>query len=295
MTERTYHQPVMVEEILDFFAVKPGKRFMDATLGDGGHTLAIARRGGTVLGIDQDEDALNRSYQRLEKEEPEVRARVTLVKANFRDIKTVADEAGFEKVDGILFDLGVSTYQLQTGSRGFSFMREGPLDMRMDKGETLQAADLINDLNKEELYELFTKNAEEHHSGAIADAIIRARAVKPIATTVQLAELIDKTMGLRVRSRIHPATRVFQALRIAVNRELESLKIALSHVVELLKKDGIISIITYHSGEDRIVKQFFLHENGLKRIVKKPLRPSEKEIQINRRSRSARLRLAQRL
>lgn len=290
----SYHRSVLVKEILEELNIRPGKRYIDATLGDAGHTLAIAKSGGTVLGIDQDEDAIKRSLDRIKGQPREIIQRITLVKGNFAYIKELARQNNFDKVHGILFDLGASTYQLFNAQRGFSFWRNGPLDMRMDRSNDLSAVTVINFLDEGELNEIFTRYAEEHHSRPIARAIIRARSLKKIETTNELAKIVESAVSKNSFG-IHPATKIFQALRISVNNELDRLKTVLPEAVDLLDDMGRLAVISYHSLEDRIVKLFITQSKQLKPITKRPIRPDGEEVKHNTRARSARLRLAQRL
>lgn len=282
-----FHTPVLLQEVIKYLNVEKGKRYIDATIGGGGHAVEILNRGGIVLGIDVDEEAIE-----YIKEKVKIGENLILVRGNFRDIDKIARLNGFDKVDGILFDLGVSSHQLEAHDRGFSFQKEEPLDMRMDQSLTVTAADLINGLTRKELYELFTKLGEERYARAISDSIVRARGIRQIETTKELADIV---VGVSPRQAgRHPATKVFQALRIAVNSELENIKEALPKVVTLLKKNGKIGVISFHSLEDRIVKNFFLEfqKRGQGRVLtKRPVRPSLKEIEINNKSRSAKLRV----
>lgn len=286
-----YHKPVMLSEVLGMFGVAQGKQYIDATLGGGGHTVGIVERGGIVLGIDTDEDAITYVCNEVLPQLPQ--RRLTIAKGNFRDIKAIAKENGFEEVDGVLFDLGVSSHQLEESGRGFSFLEEGPLNMRMSREIGVSAADLVNALGKKELYELFTKFGEEPYAHAIAKSIVRARAVAPILTTKELiaAAGIPDRKGDKGR---HAVTRVFQALRIAVNDELNNIREALPQALDLLAENGRVIVISFHSLEDRIVKESFkkFEDEGKGRIITaKPLTPSEKEQRENHRARSAKLRV----
>ena len=219
---------------------------------------------------------------------------ITLVRGNFAHLQEIAQECGFDQVAGILFDLGVSTHQLLTQERGFSFTSDALLDMRMDPDLGVAAADLVNGLRKEELYELFHKLGEERFAWRIARVIVRARSLRPIRTGKELAGVIAGAKPKRKRfGRIHPATRCFQALRIAVNDELNNLKAALPQAVNLLKPGGRLVVISFHSLEDRIVKNFLKGESALKILTKKPIKPSEEEVEINPRSRSAKMRVGE--
>ncbi len=284
-----YHEPVLLREVIEALEVKRGKWFLDCTLGDGGHALEILNGGGNVLGIDVDPEALKRAKERLGKF-----GRLVLIRGNFRDIKNLLmqTELKDQKFKGALFDLGVSSLQLEDPERGFSFLREGPLDMRMDPDLQVRALDLVNGLNKGELYELFNKLGEEKFARAISDALVSARKVRPIETTRDLAEILEKVV--RRKEKIHPATRVFQALRIAVNDELKALEEGLNQVKDLIEKNGHILVISFHSLEDRITKFTFKKWQSLQLgeiLTKKPIRPSYEEIVSNPRARSAKLRI----
>ncbi|PIS14540.1 16S rRNA (cytosine(1402)-N(4))-methyltransferase [Candidatus Shapirobacteria bacterium CG09_land_8_20_14_0_10_39_12] len=297
-TSNTYHIPALLNETVDLLNVKPGKRFIDATLGGGGHSEEIVRKKGMLLGIDQDPEAVSFASERLKTFACPGLVPPKIVQSNFSRIDEVAKDVGFEKVDGILFDLGVSSHQLETAQRGFSF-NQGPLDMRMDKTFSVTAKDLVNGLNEGELADLFLKLGEERLSQRYAKAICKERLIKPIATCNELSEIIVKEALPRGKfDRTHPATRVFQALRIAVNDELNSLKEALPKAVELLNKKGRLVLLSFHSLEDGIVKRFFLdqEEKGiLKIITKKPITPSAEEVNLNPRARSAKLRAAEKI
>lgn len=286
MGEDFYHKSVLLQETIDGLNIEKGKKYIDCTLGAGGHTREIVARGGVVLGIDQDTDALEEAKKNLGG------LPVTIVYGNFAHLLTIARENGFEKVSGVLFDVGVSSHQLDSAERGFSFMQDSPLDMRMDRSLQVTAADLVNGLNKGELVELFVKYGEEKFANRIAQNIVRQREKAPIVTTKDLADIIYRSYP--VKGKIHPATRVFQALRIAVNDELHSLEDGLQQAVELLESHGRIAVISFHSLEDRIVKNTFrdFAERGLGNIITdKPIEPTLSEQEENRRSRSAKLRV----
>ena len=284
-----FHTSVLLHEVIDGLDIEVGKKYIDATLGGGGHGLEIVKRGGQVLGIDVDEEAIEyvkRIIGNWKFDPP--KWRMKLVQGNFADIGEIAKENGFEKVAGILFDLGVSLHQLKTPERGFSFQKEGPLDMRMDpESGSAKAADLVNGLYEHELIELFEKYGGERMARAVARAICSARQVKRIETTGELAGVVERVKNRQ--GRIHPATQVFQALRIAVNDELGSLERALPQIAELLEERGKVAIISFHSLEDRIVKQFFKEKMHM--VTKKPITASEAEIRMNPRARSAKLRI----
>lgn len=265
--------------------VKQGEKYIDATVGGGGHAVEILKRGGKVLGLDVDPEAIEQVKRILN---------IILVRGNFAHLQEIAQECGFDCVAGILFDLGVSSHQLLTTERGFSFTSDAPLDMRMDPDLEVTAADLVNGLRKEELYELFYKLGEERFAWTIARAIVRARSLRSIKTCKELAGVIVGAKSNQKRfERIHPATRCFQALRIAVNDELNNLKAVLPQAVNLLKPGGRLVVISFHSLEDRIVKNFFKERADLQTLTKKPIRPSSAEVEINPRSRSAKMRVGE--
>lgn len=302
------HIPVLPDEVISGLRVEPGSRIIDATVGGGGHAaeiLAASAPDGRLLGLDRDPAALEVARERLAPYE----GRFELVHASFADLREVAEAHSFVPVEGILFDLGLSSLQLGDAERGFSFMSEGPLDMRFDPtsgGPT--AADLVNTLSAEALADILYEYGEERQSRRIAKAIVEAR---PIHTTGELTDVIAEEVGRR-RGRLHPATLTFQALRIAVNEELTALKAALPQAVEILEAGGRMAVIAFHSLEDRIVKRFMRreskdcicprelpictcdHEATLNVMTKKPIRPTEEEVAVNPRSRSARLRIAER-
>lgn len=289
-----YHTPVLLKEIIENLEVKPGKKYIDATVGGGGHTLKILEAGGIVLGIDQDQEALDYTASVIPKKYQD---RLCLVKGNFRNIQKIAVAHKFEKVSGILLDLGISSHQLNTSSRGFSFRKSGPLDMRMDQQEQRKAFDLINFGSKEEIVQVLIKFGEEPKAQEIAQQILFARKKEEITDTIQLAEIIeDVYRGKRIST--HPATKTFQAIRIWVNQELDTLKIALNQVIALLDQSGRLLVISFHSLEDRITKLTFNNwekTGRIKIINKKPLIPSFQEIKVNPRARSAKLRMIEKL
>lgn len=287
------HKPVMLKEVLEWLRPRPGQVVLDCTVGVGGHAAAILKElvpGGLLIGVDKDEEALNMAKRFLAPYAKNVR----LFHSDYRDVESVLDEAGVDKVDGILLDLGASSLQLDSPERGFSFRQGGPLDMRMDRSEKVTAASLLEKLSEKELADIFWKFGEERWSRRIARAVKREF---PIETTAQLASLIERVVPGR-RGRIHPATRVLQALRIAVNRELESLEAFLGKCYRFQRTGGRTAAISFQSLEDRIVKHAFLGGSraGVYRILtKKPIRPSREEVQKNIRSRSAKLRAVERL
>ena len=287
-----FHTSVLLQESISFLKVRPGEKYIDATIGGGGHAFEILKRGGKVLGIDVDEEAI--AYV---KGKFKIGEDLVLVKGNFRDIGEIARSHNFGTVSGIIFDLGASSYQFDQALRGFSFGKVGPLDMRMDRSLSVKAADLVNGLTKRELYELFRTLGEERYARTIADSITRARRIKPIETTSELAQIVEKAAPRKEKDRIHPATRVFQALRIVVNDERNNIRVALPGAYSLLTRQGRMVVISFHSLEDRIVKNAFKkfteEDLGLL-ITKKPIIPTEAEVQDNRRARSAKLRVIER-
>ena len=291
-----FHTPVLLKETVDLLQVKKGGKYIDATLGGGGHTEELLRLGAQVLGIDVDRQALEHVKKRLEQRVKD--QKLILAKGNFREIDKIAHSNNFTKVNGIMFDLGVSSYQIDNPKRGFSFLKGGPLDMRMDDALGVKASDLINILPKGELYEIFTKLGEEHRALAISDSIVSARRIAPIQTTGDLLSVIQKAYGIKGEltdfTRANIGKRVFQALRIAVNDELENIKEALPKSLELLEEGGRLAVISFHSLEDRIVKQSFIDfekRNMGKIITKKPIVATEEETAENSRSKSAKLRV----
>ena len=308
------HLPVLADEVVTMLAPAAGSLQIDATLGGGGHTeriLEASSPDGCLLGLDADEAAIARTRERLRR----FGDRLVLRQANFRDLGTVAPEAGFGQVDGLLLDLGLSSFQLADAERGFSFRTQGRLDMRFDSGRGVPAAHLLATLDAGELADLFKRFGEEPFAGRIARVIIAARANGPIDTADQLAALVTRVVPgqLQGRRKIHPATRVFQALRIAVNAELDALAAVLACGMDLLRPGGRLVVLSYHSLEDRIVKQFIAAERKgctcppevpicvcgrnprLRRVGPSSITPSAAEIAANPRSRSARLRAAERL
>ncbi len=284
----------MLKEVLEFLEIKKDHWYVDCNLGGGGHTEGILKAGGNVLGIDLDPDAISEVSSNLK--EYLTDKKLKLAQTNFMNIADAVKSKGLPEVSGILFDLGVSTHQLEEADRGFSFNADAPLDMRMDPTKGASAKDLVNGLYEKELAELFLKLGEENWSKPIARRIAQYRETKLIETTNELANIV---MSVRRRSpsdRTHPATRIFQALRIAVNDELNSLKEALPRAFEVLEAGGRIVVISFHSLEDRIVKNYFrdLEEKKLAKIITdKPVATSESEATENPRSRSAKLRVVE--
>jgi 16S rRNA (cytosine1402-N4)-methyltransferase len=287
------HTPVLAEEALHWLQVKPDGIYLDATLGLGGHAVEIARRltTGRLIGLDQDEQALEIARQRLS----EFEGRVTLVHGNFAKVEELARELNWPPLDGVLADLGVSSLQLDTAERGFSFRAAGPLDMRMDSQESLTADDIVNTSAEGELADVLYRLGEEHDSRRIARAIVRAR---PIRDTGHLATTVAGARASRGRQRLHPATKTFLALRIAVNRELEALGQFLDRVPATLNLGGRWAVISYHSLEDRMVKQSFrrwAQQGVLEVLARKVICPSLQEIESNPRARSGKMRVAEKI
>lgn len=301
-----YHIPVMLKETIHHLAVKPGSWYIDCNLGGGGHTEGILQAGGKVLGIDLDPDAIkevatNHQLQ-VETRDSQLRAsseNLILVQSNFADLKNTVEQVNLPSVSGVLFDLGVSSYQLEEPGRGFSFNQEAPLDMRMDPVHMqVSAKDLINGLREDELIDLFKNYGEERFAKPIAKKIVGYRQTKPIETTNELAQVILSVRRRTSADRTHPATRVFQALRIAVNDEMDSLKTALPQALAVLSPGGRLVVTSFHSLEDRIVKNFMRDEQkkgSIKIITQKPIEPSEEEVSQNPRSRSGKLRAAEKI
>jgi 16S rRNA (cytosine1402-N4)-methyltransferase len=302
------HVPVLLDEVIAGLQAQRGGYFVDCTVGLGGHAAAILEKispSGRLLGIDADPEAIKISQDKLS----DYGEAVTLVNDNFVNLEDISRRYHFHPVDGILFDLGVSSLQLDTAERGFSFHLDAPLNMRFDAEQGLTASDIVNSFSEQELAKLIEKYGEERHSRRIARHIVQNR---PIANTVELARLVEQALGGK-RAKIHPATRTFMALRIAVNNELQNLELALKQTIDLLRPGGRLTVISYHSLEDRIVKQFMRdaassclcppgtvichcgHTPTLKLISRKVIKPTSLEIESNQRSRSAKLRIAERL
>lgn len=281
------HTPVMLDETMQFLDPKPGGRFIDATLGAGGHTRALLERtgpGGRVLAIDQDESVLAGARAMLES----FGSRVALVHSNFREVKTIAAGHGFMECDGVLADIGISSMMVDDPSRGFSFMREGPLDMRMDRTQALTAAAVVNTYSEKEIADILYAYAEERRSRPLARSIVRSR---PLQRTTDLVRAIERVSGGPRHGQIHPATRTFQALRIYVNDELKSLETFLDSSMHVVRPGGRVVVITFHSLEDRIVKQKFRALAVPGRVLtKKVVTGTDEEVRRNPRARSAKLR-----
>ena len=292
------HKPVLVEEVIDNLNLRDGNVVVDCTLGAGGHSLKILQHivpRGRLIGIDQDSDILKIASENLK----DYKNNINLLYGNFKDIDSLIRSIGIEKVDAILYDLGVSSLQLDTPERGFSFKLEGPLDMRMDKTAAISAFDLVNNLPKYELRKVLSQYGQERYAGKIANLIVEKRKKESIESTLVLSHIVAEAYPYRARfSKIHPATRTFQALRIAVNTELDILKMSITKAVDILNLQGRLGVIAFHSLEDRIIKNTFkdcASEQLLKIITKKPIRPSSEEVIDNPRARSARLRVAEKV
>jgi len=294
-----YHIPVLLREVIDLLQIKPGGKYIDATLGGGGHTFAILQKEGRVLGIDQDQDALDYVEEKLENSE--YKDQLVLAKGNFRQLDKIAEQKGFNGVGGILFDLGVSSHQVDSSERGFSFLRDGPLDMRMDKESPVTADYLVNLLGKDELADLFFSQGETN-SRAIAKTILEQRKIKAIKTTDELTKVIAQALGIKgeisdfTKNKI--SQKVFQALRIAVNDELGSLEEVLPKAFALLESNGRMAVISFHSKEDKIVKEFFINTENKhmgKIINQEIIKATEEEAKSNSRARSAILRVIEKI
>ena len=303
------HKSVLLNETIDGLNIKPDGIYVDGTLGGGGHAYEVCRRlgdKGSIIGIDQDAAAIEAASARLK----DFGEKVTIVRSNYCDMKSKLHELGIDKVDGIVLDLGVSSYQLDTAERGFSYREDAPLDMRMDTRQKMTARDIVNDYTEADLYRVIRDYGEDKFAKNIAKHIVQARAVKPVETTAELSEIIRASIPMKFQKKSgHPAKRTFQAIRIELNRELDVLRDSLDDMIDLLNPGGRLCIITFHSLEDRIVKSAFRkNENpctcppdfpvcvcGKKSkgsiITKKPILPSEEELEYNSRSKSAKLRI----
>ena len=303
------HKSVLLNETIDGLNIKPDGIYVDGTLGGGGHAYEVCRRlgeKGSIVGIDQDAAAIEAASARLK----DFGEKVTIVRSNYCDMKSKLHELGIDKVDGIVLDLGVSSYQLDTAERGFSYREDAPLDMRMDTRQKMTARDIVNDYTEADLYRVIRDYGEDKFAKNIAKHIVQARAEKPVETTAELSEIIRASIPMKFQKKSgHPAKRTFQAIRIELNRELDVLRDSLDDMIDLLNPGGRLCIITFHSLEDRIVKSAFRkNENpctcppdfpvcvcGKKSkgsiITKKPILPSEEELEYNSRSKSAKLRI----
>jgi len=291
------HIPVLKDEVIRLLDPKPNENFIDCTIGEGGHSLAILERtrpNGKVLGIDADPNCLEALKARIKGTEYE--GRLILVHGNFANLREIVEKHNFKPISGVLFDLGLSSWHLEASGRGFSFLRNEPLDMRYDTSNPLTAEIIVNNWSLKDIEHILRVYGEERFARRIAKEIVKSR---PIKTTIELVMAIERaTPKWYHRRRIHPATKTFQALRIAVNHELENLERGLAQAIEVLESGGRIAVIAFHSLEDRTVKHFLrdkFKQGVIKILTKKPIRPSEKEIAENPRSRSARLRAAVKL
>ena len=306
------HIPILLEEVIEGLAIKKDGIYVDGTLGGAGHSSEIVKRleNGKLIGIDQDTDALKKAGEVLS----DYKDKTILVHDNYKNIDLILKELNIEKVDGIFIDIGVSSYQLDEASRGFSYHQDAPLDMRMDRSKEFTARDIVNTYSHEQLTELILNYGEDSWAKRIAEFIVEERKISPINTTLELVDVIKKAIPKRVRMEgSHPAKQTFQALRIEVNGELDVLKNSIDKMVGLLKPGGRLVIITFHSLEDRIVKQKFKYlfqdcicpselpictcdkKREIKIITRKPIIPTKEEIEINSRSRSAKLRIAEKI
>ncbi|MCI9024453.1 MAG: 16S rRNA (cytosine(1402)-N(4))-methyltransferase RsmH [Dorea sp.] len=306
------HRSVLLEETIDGLHIIPDGIYVDGTLGGGGHSYEVCRRlgdKGSIIGIDQDAAAIEAAGIRLK----DFGEKVTIVRSNYRDMKSKLHELGIDKVDGIILDLGVSSYQLDTAERGFSYRADAPLDMRMDTRQQITARDIVNDYGEEELYRVIRDYGEDKFARNIAKHIVMERGKHPIETTGELTEIVRRAIPMKYQKRSgHPAKRTFQAIRIELNRELEVLRDSLDDMIELLNPGGRLCIITFHSLEDRIVKSAFKkNENPCtcppdfpvcvcgkvskgSIVTRKPILPGEEEMELNSRSKSAKLRIFER-
>lgn len=290
------HVPVLLNEVIKIFDPQSNENFIDATLGEAGHTLCLLQKtdpSGRVLGIDLDAETLSIAEEKLRA----YRNRVILVKNNFKNLESIVDEYKFKEVSGILFDLGMSSRELEESGRGFSFRKNEPLLMNFGEDVLMTAEQIVNNWPTDDLKRIFEEYGEERFSRQIAEKIVASRQTKPIKTTFDLVEVIQSAIPQKYQSgRLHPATRVFQALRITVNDELNNLRSGLEAGLKILESGGKIIVISFHSLEDRIVKNFFRdHKDSLKIITKKPVLPARVEVLNNPRARSAKLRAAQKL
>ena len=306
------HKSVLLDETIESLNIKPNGIYVDGTLGGGGHSYEIAKRltdGGRLIGIDQDEDAIRAAKERLS----EFADRVTIVRDNYCNMPKVLDELGISKVDGILLDIGVSSYQLDEAERGFTYKQDAPLDMRMDQRQEMTAKDIVNGYSEEDLYRIIRDYGEDKFAKNIAKHIVQARQIKPVETTFELDEIIKAAIPMKFRATGgHPAKKTFQAIRIELNRELEVLDESIDAMTDLLNDNGRLCIITFHSLEDRIVKtRFRKNENPCtcppdfpvcvcgkkpkgKVITRKPIVPDEEELEQNKRAKSSKLRVFER-
>ena len=306
------HKSVLLDEVIENLKIKPDGIYVDGTLGGAGHSYEIARRlgdKGRLIGIDQDADAIAAATKRLEP----WKDKVSIVRSNYKNMKSVLEELGITKVNGILLDLGVSSYQLDEAGRGFTYREDAPLDMRMDQRKTLTAKEIVNHYSEQELYHIIRDYGEDGFAKNIAKHIVKARQEQEIETTFQLNEIIKAAIPMKVRATGgHPSKRTFQAIRIECNKELEVLKDTLNEMIDLLEDEGRIAVITFHSLEDRIVKNIFKDAKDPCKcpknfpvcmcgqvskgeiITRKPILPSEEELAENKRAKSSKLRVFER-
>lgn len=291
------HLPVLLKEVIENLDLKPGKTVLDATAGGGGHAEEILRRitpGGRLITVDRDPQAIDRVRERLE----EVGGEVIYANDDFRNVDRIMEAAGIKAVDGAVFDLGVSSYQLDEAEKGFSFLKEGPLDMRFDPTKGMSAREMVNRFTRDELADIIREYGEERHARKVAEAICFARKKKRIDSTDDLAAVIREAIGgWYARQRLHPAARTFQALRIYVNDELGAAEEGVKKALGLLNTGGRICVISFHSLEDRIIKNIFRnasHAGEVRLLTKKPIIPTDAETRENPRARSAKLRVAER-
>lgn len=304
-----YHIPVMLKQTMDVLKPRSDGIYLDATLGGGGHSyeiLKISSPNGRVIALDLDEDALKSAGEKLSR----FGNRVLTVHENYKNACKVLDSLGIQYLDGAIMDLGISSHQIDKASRGFSYTKDAKLDMRMNQSQSLTAYEVVNTYSKEKLIEILYQYGEESYAKKIADNILKHRVLSPITTTLELAEIVAKSVPLHQYKHGHPAKKTFQAIRIEVNQELEGLGQAVKDIINRLKKGGIIAVITFHSLEDRIIKQLFKtestdcicdkslpvctcnHKATIKLLTKKPILPTEEELKHNSRAASAKLRAA---
>lgn len=288
MVNNSLHESVLKKEVIKYLSPKPNENFIDATFNGGGHSLEILKKTlprGKILGIELDKELLEKTKKRFES----FKERLILVNDNFKNLKKIAEEKKFKNISGILFDLGFSSWHIEKSERGFSFLRDELLDMRYKKNG-IAAMDIVNKWQKEDIEKILRIYGEERYSRKIAEKIIEERKKKPILKTTELVRIIEEVKPGKAKEKIHPATRTFQALRIKVNSELENIKKTLPQAVEILKPGGRIVIISFHSLEDRIVKNFLKGEKKVEILTKKPIKATSEEINKNLKSRSAKLR-----
>lgn len=292
------HIPVLLREVLNYLRIKKGEKYIDATVGFGGHGWEIVQGGGHLLGIDCDTESIDLLRQKWEGKSGKLKKEIgswRLEKGNFADLGKIAKKHNFTEVAGILLDLGLSSWQIEKSGRGLSFWRDEPLDMRLNRDKGITAADILNHSTRQTLYEIFSKFGEEQHSGRIVQAVLSAR---PIVTTSQLRRVVERAIRGSRKAKIKRVARIFQALRIATNDELENLSLALPHAWDLLQPEGRLLVISFHSLEDRTVKRFFkecVRNQEGKVLTKRPVRPRREEIERNKRAMPAKMRVLEKL